>query len=148
MSQVSKRIVNKKIEGRVLSLFLGSIISCNNRESASSYIEELLSPAERVMLAKRFSIMFMLSEGYDYESISDTLKVSRSTIGTVSTWMKMNGTGIHKIIMKIKRDEAMRSIWAGLQDGIMDLLVSSRGANWSNTKSMLWQARRERQKAF
>lgn len=148
MPQVSKRFLNKKTEERIFSLFLGSIISCNSKDTALSLIEELLTPTEKVMLAKRFSIMFMLLEGYDYETIEETLKVSRSTVGYTSTWLKLKGVGIKRIIEKIKRDEALKSIWVELQDGILDILSNSKGVNWSKAKSMLWQSRHDRQKAF
>lgn len=148
MTQVSRRLINKKTEGRIFSLFISSIVASNSREIAVALVEDLLTPTEKVMLSKRFSVAFMLLEGYDYRTIENTLKVSKSTIGIVSTWLKTKGGGFRKVIEKIKKEEALKGIWEDLKEGIEELLASSRGVNWSRSKSMLWQTKKNRQKPF
>ncbi len=148
MPQVSRRFLNQKTQERILKLFLSSLVICDSQDSAASLVEDLLTPTERVMLSKRFSIAYLLLEGYDYDSIGQILKVSRTTIGMVSLWLKEKGEGLRKVISKIKRKESMKKVLEEIEDAFEDLLLSAPGQNWSMSKSLLWQRRRERQKPF
>jgi uncharacterized protein YerC len=148
MPQVSRRLINKSVKDRILALFVSSIVLCKTESSAVSLIEDLLTPTEKIMLSKRFSIAFMLLEGYDYNTIEDILKVSRSTIGTVSQWLNKKGNGIRNVATKIKRHESMNKIWTEIQFGIAELFANSKGVNWRDAHSALRKLRRKAQKAY
>lgn len=148
MVQVSKRLVSKKVEERIFSLFASSIVLCSSKEVAISLMEDLLTPTEKIMLAKRFSIAFMLVEGYDYETISRTLKVSFGTIGNISTWLKIKGQGFRTIVKQIKKSESMKKIWEDIQEGIADIFTSAPGQNWKNSKKLLWQIKKSHEKPY
>lgn len=148
MVQVSRRLVSKKVEERILSLFISSIVLCNSQDTAFSLIDDLLTPTEKIMLAKRFSIAFMLLEGYDYDTISRMLKVSYATIGSISMWLKIKGEGFRKIVGEIKRSESLKRIWEEIQEGIADVIASSPGQSWRNSKKLLWQFKQSHQKPF
>lgn len=148
MTQVSKRWVNKKIQDKISDLFIHSLVFSDNKETAVLLIKDLFTPTERIMLSKRFSIAFMLLEGYDYDSIMQVLKVSRTTIGKVSYWLKEKGEGFRKIIAKIKRKETMKKVLEEIQDAFEELIASTPGQNWSRSKKQLWINRKERQQPF
>lgn len=148
MTQVSKRVIQQKVQDRIFTLFVVSILKCNSEEIAVSLIEDLLTPTERIMLSKRLSIAYMLLKGYDYNSISNILKVSRTTIGKVSYWLKEKGNGMRIVIEKIQKDESIRHILEEVQDSVADLMLSAPGQNWSKSKSMLWKSRRARKKPY
>lgn len=148
MTQVSRRPLSPKVQERILNLFLNSFTLCSDKESASHFLEDLLTPTERMMLAKRLSIAFMLLQGYDYQTIKSTLKVSSPTVGKVSLWLKEKGEGYRRIINKIKKNERTKVIWDSIVDSIEDLFSTSPGRDWSGAKKKLWQHRRQRQKAF
>ena len=90
----------------------------------------------------------MLVKGYDYDSIIHTLKVSRTTVGHVSLWLKEKGRGFRQVLAKIQRNESLKNILTEIQDAFEDLLASAPGQNWSNSKKLLWQRRREREKPY
>ena len=148
MSQVSRRFINRTTQERIFNLFVSGLIMCNAKDTTVSLIDDLLTPTERVMLAKRFSIAYMLSEGYSYDMIEQTLKVSRTTIGRVSLWLKEKGAGFRTVIGKIKRHEGMKKILEGVKDSIEEFIAGVPGQNWSRSKSALWRSRLERQKPF
>ncbi|MBI4067258.1 hypothetical protein HY407_02650 [Candidatus Gottesmanbacteria bacterium] len=148
MTQVSRRLINKKTHDRIYKLFISGLIGCNSFTLTSSVIEDLLTPTEQVMLAKRFSIAYMLLEGYDYRTISSILRVSSATINAVATTLHIGGSGLRSIVMSIKKDEKMKEFVDEFSDALQDMIASARGQNWSASKKMLWQARKDRQKAF
>lgn len=148
MSQVSKRFLQKKTEDRIIQLFTDTILLCDTREKSTIFLDDLLTPTEKVMLSKRFSIAFMLLENYDYSTISQILKVSRATIGKVSNWLKEKGNGFREIYEELKQKDFTREIINEIQDIIEEFIASTRGQNWSESKKMLWQKRHDKIKPF
>lgn len=148
MSQVSKRTIDKKAYDKIFDLLILSLVLADNKETASLLIKDLFSPTERIMISKRISIAYMLIQGYDYESISLVLKVSRATIGKVSFWLKEKGEGFRQIIEKIKKKEKMNQILDEIQELYLDILGSSKGQNWSKAKKELWLLRMKKNKPF
>lgn len=148
MTQVSKRILNKKIEERILNLFLSAFILTQTKQSAISFIDDLLTPSEKVMLSKRFSIAFLLLEGYGYDRIQAGLKVSSATIGRVAMWLKTKGGGIREIREKIKGNENLKNIWEDIKDSLVEIFVTSPGTNWKVGKQILRERKYSRKKSF
>lgn len=148
MTQVSRRAINSKTQDRILSLFLTSIVLCKNPSDASLFIEDLLTPTEKVMLSKRFSIAYMLHQGYSYDNIQDILKVSRTTVGHTALWLKRSGKGLIGMIGKIKRNEMTKKILDDIEEGFLDIIAHSKGVDWRRAQSDLWKFRREKRKEF
>lgn len=148
MTQISKRILSKKIEERIFSLFVSAIVLAQNKETAFSLIEDILTPTEKVMLAKRFSIAFMLLEGYDYDTIQNALKVSSSTVGRVAFWLRKSGKGVKEIREKIKRTESLKKLWGEVKESIAEIFLLSPGMNWQQSREILRQIKKEQEKPF
>lgn len=148
MGQVSRRKLPLKLKERIFNLFLSGLSLCSSAEKVALLVDDLLTPTEKIMLAKRFCIAFMLINNYDYRTIKDTLKVSLTTVGAVSFWLKEKGNGYRAIIKNIKAKEQTNKIWEEIVDGIEDYLSLVPGKNWSESRKLLWQHRREREKPF
>lgn len=114
MTKVSKRILNKELEKYIFELFIKTIVEMKDAELTQNYFDDLLSPTERIMLIKRLAIAILLTKGYTYDKIDETLKVSRSTIMTVSYFLKNGKSGYQQVVNKIleaeKREELLDKI--------------------------------------
>jgi uncharacterized protein YerC len=148
MTQVSRRILSQKVQERIFHLFTNALVKCDSRGSAASFIEDMLTPTEQVMLSKRFSIAFMLLEGYDYETIKRMLKVSTATIGRVASWFKIKGEEVRRIINRIKRDESMKKAVEEIMDSILEIIGTAPGQDWKSTRKMLWHSKKLREKPY
>lgn len=148
MAQISKRILNEKTQDRIISLFISSIVLASSKDEAMSFIDDLFTPTEKVMISKRFSIAFMLLEGYDYGTIAQTLKVSTSTICGVSLWLKARGRGLRRIINKIKQHETLGKVWQEIEEGMVDLLTSGKRTAWREGRQLLRQVKTSHEKPF
>ena len=148
MSQVSRRFVSKKTEERILNLFVSAVVLVQTPKSAVSLIDDLLTPTEKVMLSKRFSIAFMLLEGYDYDQIQAALKVSSATVGRVALWLKTKGAGIREIRGKIKTNESLKEVWEDIKDSFIELFATSYGTNWKVGRQILRERQQKRRKSF
>jgi len=95
----SNHFMSEKIEKKVYEVFINSIKNTKSHNEVINFLDDLLSPAERLMLAKRVSIAFMLLEDkYLYEDIIKTLKVSDGTIAKVHSVLVQQGKGYRKTV--------------------------------------------------
>jgi len=108
MAQVSKYPIPEKIYQRILEIFLKTLMRLKNKKDAEEFINDLLTPTEKVMLTKRLAIAFLLERKYDYRTIAKILRVSLPTIGSVSLTRKYGGKGYQKMINQLLREEAVK----------------------------------------
>ena len=147
MTQVSRIPLRKEIEKRVYDIFLSSLARVHHKDQVETFIQDLLSPTEQLMLAKRLSIAFLLHKGYDQRSISRILKVSLSTVNRVSLRMQIGGVGFKKIINEIIQNEKVDEFLNKIDDFI-GRLVPPKGTNWSHWRHEQWRKRINGQKPF
>lgn len=105
MSKISRRLLDKELENTIFEVFLKTIVDIKTSEEAKNFIEDILFPAERIMIIKRLAIAVLLTKGKTYEYIDHTLKVSRATIMTVSLWLKHGKGGYAKVVDKILKTQ-------------------------------------------
>lgn len=89
-------------------MLMESIASVRSHDAVSQLLDDLLSPTERLMIAKRLSIAFLLFKKYDQRTISKWLKVSLGTINKVSLAMQIGKGGYLMIIKSIISKEELK----------------------------------------
>ncbi len=95
--------------------FWETISQLKARAEVQNFINDLLSPPERIMVAKRLAIAALLSRHYNYEAIMSILKVSSTTISKISLLLNQNN-GYKTAINKIARAEATREFWQDVEN--------------------------------
>ena len=78
MPHISKKSLNQKILNE-LEKHLRSIIEDSGTKTRTLVFEELLTKTERVMLAKRVGLLFLLKKGVSLYKVSELLGISPST---------------------------------------------------------------------
>lgn len=139
MAQVSKYPLSKETEERIFEVFWQTIADLKSKEIVQKFLEDLLSPTEKTMLAKRLAIAILLTKGHDYRSISKTLKVSTATIMIVNTWLKHGGEGYKMVIKKLLKQEKSDEFWDNLEETVSKILPPRYGTNWSEKRQEQYQ---------
>ena len=147
MTQVSKRYLQKEVEERILDLFWTSLSSAN-KEQIALFLDDLLSPTEKIMLAKRLAIAFMLMKNYDYGTINERLKVSDPTIWNVKTSLAFKGRGYKMIIEKIMSKEKWEKFWQDLDHFFTQIIPPRTRTDWKKIRRKQWAKRRAQIKPF
>lgn len=148
MAQVSKRFIQQEVEQRIMNLFWDSLSCLPNKRKVGLFLDDLLTPTEKLMLAKRFSIAFMLLKGYDYQTINQLLKVSNPTIWSIKLGLQYKGRGYREVIGRIQNQEKWVKFWQSLNELIEDKLPPRAGTNWKEVRKKQWENRRRNQKPF
>lgn len=113
MPQVSKRFLSEKVSSRITETLLEAISQLKEKSDIQLFINDLLTPVERVMIAKRLAVAVLLLKKWSYPSIKDFLKVSNQTVAKVSLILKTN-SGYQITIDKLMRTEAGKEFWKDL----------------------------------
>ena len=120
MAQVSRRPVDRKVEARMYEILWQSLAKLDQQDKVGRFLKDLLTPTERVMVAKRLAIAILLNKGWGQESIDKTLKVSGATIQSIRRILSDSGEGYRQVIEQLSRDESweetMGEIGQFLQD--------------------------------
>lgn len=97
------KLSEEKLE-KLFTLFFEIVGKNKNKEEFRKIITDVLSPPERIMVAKRIAIMYLLIKKIDYYSICQVLKVSGATVAKFSLLMERS-EGIVPVFNKILRNE-------------------------------------------
>lgn len=101
--QVSARKLNHHIERQIFAILHQMLSDAKNSGEVKTLLNNLLSEAEHVVLAKRLAIAVFLDKGRSYENIKNILKVSSATIASVQEMM--GDPGFQLALRKIKAEE-------------------------------------------
>lgn len=121
MAQISRKPIRKEVYEQIFELFLRIFTESHSRKKTILLLDDLLSPTEKIVLAKRLAIALLLAKGYGYEEIKEILKVSMTTIATVNLNLKYKGEGYRYFVNRILREQKIGKIWEKIEDLILDM---------------------------
>ena len=110
MSQVSRYPISEEAFDRCWEIFTRTLIGIKTSKDVEEIIGDLLTPTERIMVAKRLAIAYLLSQGYEYRQISKVLRVSFPTISMVNIGLKYGRNGYRKAVGRIQKDENLKEL--------------------------------------
>ncbi len=147
MSQVSKYPISREIADRIFELFLETFVEIKNKEDADQFVSDLLTPTEKIMLAKRLAIAFLLEKGYDYRTIQRIIRVSSPTITGVNVIRLHGSDGFRKIVRKIMAQEQLVDFFEDVVSKALSLPAQAQGkgtGTWRYLKQELDKHREEK----
>ncbi|MBI2442981.1 MAG: hypothetical protein HYV40_03700 [Candidatus Levybacteria bacterium] len=148
MAQVSKYPISNVVAERIFDLFVGSVVMVKGKEEAEAYLSDVLSPTEKIMIAKRIAIAYLLSKGYQYRDISKILRVSLTTIASVNLSLRYGKGGYTTILSKIEKNENLEQFFHTVLEGALSFpaMASKGGGIWRYLHEEVKQSRKK--KAF
>lgn len=92
MPRVSPRPLKKEIEKEITANLDWTLSQLKSEAIAKDFLEDFLTNEERLMLAKRLAVVYLLKEGFSYGKISEALKITPVTIGKIRLISKSGKT--------------------------------------------------------
>ena len=80
----SKKPLKQEILIRISEMLIAHIANIQTKPNAEKFLSEILTESEKIMLAKRFAIVVMLSKKQSYATITKILKVTPQTIAKIN----------------------------------------------------------------
>ena len=132
------------IEKKVYEIFINSFRNIKSSSDIINFLTDILSPTEKIMIAKRIAIAFLLLEGkYTYEDISKILKVTDGTIAKVHSVFALQGAGYKKILGNILLKKTIRNSLSEFTEIFTSL--PPKGANIGELKKYRRESRWKRE---
>ncbi len=105
------------IEEKVYKVFIESVKNTKTSGEVVDFLNDLLSPVEKIMMAKRVAIAFLLLEDkYTYSEISRIIKVSKGTIAKIHAVFALQGKGYRKTLGDILQRKKIGNALSELYD--------------------------------
>lgn len=101
--KVKPRKLDSKDRMKYLDTLYTAVSTLKSREEIKSFLRDLLTESERIMLGRRILIAQMLLEGKLYTDIVQELKVGMDTIMRVHRWLEDESDGYEKTIKKLEK---------------------------------------------
>ena len=129
MTRISRIPVDDEVLEKLYLLMYEVVSSIDEEEEFSAIINELLSPTEKIMVAKRVAIIYLLMKKIDYFNISNVLKVSSTTIAKFHSIM-VERKAIKNVLKGIVGNEKVKDF---LEKLYIDLRgPGTYGVNWKS----------------
>jgi uncharacterized protein YerC len=84
LTKLPKKPLSIKRENKILADFDRFLAAIDKKDDWQIICESLLTPTERLMLAKRLQVGILLLKGYSYQKIEQELDTSSITIGKIA----------------------------------------------------------------
>lgn len=110
MPHVSKYKLDNTAEQRLLKTLELVLARITKEEEVNDFLLALLTPTERVMLAKRLGIVILLKEGLPESRIASTLHVTRITVSRMQLFLEARGIGYEIAIEVLKKEKVMEDL--------------------------------------
>ncbi len=120
MAQVSRMPLPKALEAQMHAALRKALAGLQTEAEISVFLDDLLTPTEKVMLAKRLAIAILLDRGYDQRTVHTIMKTSLTTVNQVSFWLKQQGKGYRLVLEKLKTQTEWRNLKEELEEFLKD----------------------------
>lgn len=121
MTRVSKYYVDKLVLEEIDAAFKWLVSKINSDKITNLFIGDFFTDEERLMLAKRLFVGYLIAKGLDYKEIVSFLKVSPATVRQAKEWLRRR-TGYREIVKMLfkhqkelefdkKLEKIARRIW-------------------------------------
>jgi len=116
MPHVSKNRLDEKTERSILKT-LGYVLSkIQKNDEMNTFLLDLLTPVEQVMIAKRLTTAILIKEGYSDEDIAIKLNMTIPTIARLRYFLEARGKGYNSVWNIIQSQKLMEEIKGLLAD--------------------------------
>lgn len=145
MPQVSRYRLDQSIQEEMFRRFWSSIANLKNPTAVSEFFSDLLTDTEEIMLAKRLTVAVLLLRGKRPIDIAQTLHVSFSMVGRVSTWVDRANPSTRRELERISREASWQKFIDTIEK-LMDKLPPRYHTNWTQEGREKYRRLKERAK--
>jgi TrpR-related protein YerC/YecD len=123
MPHVSPNKLHSKGLEQLLDKLGHAIAQLRGRAEVDLFFNDLLTLTERIMLAKRLAIVFMLEKGFTFAQISSVLKVSEATISMMRERIDRGGKGFRLVVKKLEADVRINKFFEKIEELFKNMSV-------------------------
>lgn len=138
MVNISKRPVDEKKLFKLYQLFFEVINNVGDKDEFLELIQDILTPVEQIMIAKRIAIIYLLTKHVEQVVIAEHIKVSRATVGKFNLLFYKKKTRLIKIIETFLKNKKIGHFFEDLFADVFihpGIYIGHHKLNWEHKKS-------------
>lgn len=97
MPKVSQNPLPSERKKEIMDALVRTLAKINNDLLLKRFLDDLLTPTEKLMLGKRLMVAVLLQRGYSYGAVCRALKMSKTTVHLIQRELLKSGEGYKKI---------------------------------------------------
>ena len=97
MPRVSKNPISPEVYKEITQAFVRTLAKVGDDHVLSKFLDDLLTPTEKLMLSKRLMVAVLIQRGYSYGAVCRVLKMSKTTVHLIRRDMVKSGEGYRKV---------------------------------------------------
>ncbi|OGN02390.1 MAG: hypothetical protein A2655_01510 [Candidatus Yanofskybacteria bacterium RIFCSPHIGHO2_01_FULL_43_42] len=101
--KIRPRKIESKERMKYLDALYTAIESLKSREEVKSFLRDLLTESERIMIGRRIIIAQRLLQDQSYDQIMKEMRVGPDTIMRVHRWLEDDNGGYEKVIKNLEK---------------------------------------------
>ena len=105
MTRVSKYYVDKQVLEEIDAALRWLVSKINSEKITNLFIGDFFTDEERLMLAKRLFVGYLIAKGLDYQEVVSLLKVSPATVRQTKDWLKRRA-GYREIVRMLVKHQS------------------------------------------
>ncbi len=114
MPHVSRVKLDQRIEKDLIKTLEFVLTRLTREEEMNGFLLSLMTPTERLMLAKRLAMIILLKENLSDSHISATLKVTRGTVSRMQLFLEARGKGYEFALKKLQNEKVVQELKGAL----------------------------------
>ncbi|MBI2097037.1 MAG: hypothetical protein HYT40_02715 [Candidatus Sungbacteria bacterium] len=122
MPKVSQNQLSPAIRKEIAHALVRTLVKINDGALLASFLDDLLTPNEKLMLSKRLIAAVLLQRGYSYGSVCKILKMSKTTVHILQRDLLRSGAG-YKNIFELFFKESKGQRWLAAVNNVLDAIT-------------------------
>ncbi|MEK7634213.1 MAG: Trp family transcriptional regulator [Patescibacteria group bacterium] len=141
MVNISRRQLPEELLEKIYELFFQIFNKFETKQSFFTLMDDFFTPKEKILLAKRITIIYLLIKKIEQRNIADFLKVSTSTVCKYALLLENKDSEMVKIMEEIIKKE---KIFDFIDNLLADFLIQPglKIGHWD----LYWQHRRKKER--
>jgi uncharacterized protein YerC len=84
--------------------FIRTLVKIDNDALLTRFLDDLLTPTEKIMLSKRLMAAVLLQRGYSYGAVCRALKLSKATVFLIQRELLKSGEGYRRVFERFFKE--------------------------------------------
>lgn len=123
MPHVSRKPLSKSFEDEIINELAWVLTQIKDQKEMRTFLQDLLTPTEKTMLAKRLALSSLLFQGKSWFEICKILHISSATVNKMQIWLAMGGVGFKQAIARLNKNEKRINFWKKIDEFVPDISV-------------------------
>lgn len=131
MPKVSQNPLPPERKKEIMDALVRTLAKISNDLLLKRFLDDLLTPTEKLMLGKRLMVAVLLQRGYSYGAVCRALKMSKTTVHLIQRELLKSGEGYKKIFDLFFRESRGQKFLDAIERFLNSVTLPTKGSSSS-----------------